>query len=441
MTIGIGLLGLGTVGAGVAEILATPQGRHPLVGKLALRRVAVRDCHRPRAVQLDPALLCTDPERVVDDPAVDIVVEVMGGLEPARSLILRAIAAGKPVVTANKAVIARYGEEIAAAAAQRGVYVLLEAAVGGGIPIIEPLKQSLGANRIERVSGIINGTTNYILSRMAAEGADYGAVLADAQRLGYAEADPAADVQGGDAADKIAILTSLAYGGSVPREAIPTEGIDLLDARDVAYADKLGFVVKLLAVSQRIDSPGAATAGDDSQWLDVRVHPTLVPRSHPLAGVNGVNNAILVEGDPVGQVMFYGPGAGAGPTASAVVADILNIAGIRAACHQVEGAGLDPLLAAGSWRRCRLVDGAQTTHRNYVRLRTSDQAGVIGHIGTCFGEAGVSIQSIVQFEADSEAAEIVVITHEVLEADFRRALAAIEALPEVNGVAACLRTL
>jgi homoserine dehydrogenase len=438
MTIGIGLLGLGTVGAGVAEILATPQGRHPLVGKLALRRVAVRDLQRPRPVQLDAALLCTDPEAVVDDPAVDIVVEVMGGLEPARSLILRAIAAGKPVVTANKAVIARYGEEIAAAAAERGVYVLLEAAVGGGIPIIEPLKQSLGANRIQRVSGIINGTTNYILSRMAAEGAEYGAVLADAQRLGYAEADPAADVQGGDAADKIAILTGLAYGGSVPREAIPTEGIDRLDARDVAYADKLGYVVKLLAVSQRIDRPGN---GDHSQWLDVRVHPTLVPRSHPLAGVHGVNNAILVEGEPVGQVMFFGPGAGAGPTASAVVADILNIAGIREACHQLEGASLDPLLAAGSWRQCQLVDGAETTHRNYVRLRTSDQAGVIGQIGTCFGEAGVSIQSIVQFEADSEAAEIVVITHEVLEANFRRALAAIEALPAVNGVAACLRTL
>jgi homoserine dehydrogenase len=441
MTIGIGLLGLGTVGAGVAEILATPQGRHPLVGKLALRRVAVRDLQRPRPVQLDAALLCTDPEAVVDDPAVDIVVEVMGGLEPARSLILRAIAAGKPVVTANKAVIARHGEEIAAAAAERGVYVLLEAAVGGGIPIIEPLKQSLGANRIQRVSGIINGTTNYILSRMAAEGADYGAVLADAQRLGYAEADPAADVQGGDAADKIAILTGLAYGGSVPREAIPTEGIDRLDARDVAYADKLGFVVKLLAVSQRVEPGGGSPSEDGTQWLDVRVHPTLVPRSHPLAGVNGVNNAILVEGEPVGQVMFFGPGAGAGPTASAVVADILNIAGIREACHQLEGAGLDPLLAAGSWRQCRLVDGAQTTHRNYVRLRTSDQAGVIGQIGTCFGEAGVSIQSIVQFEADSEAAEIVVITHEVLEANFRRALAAIEALPAVIGVAACLRTL
>jgi hypothetical protein len=223
MTIGIGLLGLGTVGAGVAGILATPEGRHPLVAELALKRVAVRDLARPRPLDLDPALLTTDAEAVVDDPAVDLVVEVMGGLEPARSLILRSIAAGKPVVTANKAVIARYGDEIAAAAAAQGVYVLIEAAVGGGIPIIEPLKQSLGSNRIQRVSGIINGTTNYILSRMAAEGAAYGDVLADAQRLGYAEADPAADVEGGDAADKIAILAGLAYGGAIERAQIPTE--------------------------------------------------------------------------------------------------------------------------------------------------------------------------------------------------------------------------
>ena len=436
MTIGIGWLGLGTFGAGVAEILLNPQGRHPLVGQLALKRVAVRDLSRPRPVDLPAEVLCTDPLAVVNDPAVDIVVEVMGGLEPARSLILAAIAAGKPVVTANKAVIARYGEEIAAAAAEKGVYVLIEAAVGGGIPIIEPLKQSLGGNRIQRVSGIINGTTNYILSRMADEGAAYADVLADAQRLGYAEADPAADVEGGDAADKIAILSGLAYGGSVERTAIPTEGINTLEGRDVSVAAQLGYVVKLVASAQFL-----GTDTDGTVQLDVRVGSTLLPREHPLAGVHGVNNAILVEGDPVGRVMFYGPGAGAGPTASAVVADILNIAGIREATG--EAGGLDPLLAAGRWRPCRLVDPGQTRHRNYLRLQTGDQAGVNGRIGSCYGDEGVSLQSILQFETSDDAndAEIVVITHEVEEASFRRALAAITALPDVKAVAACLRTL
>lgn len=436
MTIGIGLLGLGTVGAGVAEILQTPDGRHPLVGELALKRVAVRDLNRPRPIDLPSDILCTDPEAVVQDPAVDIVVEVMGGLEPARSLILAAIAAGKPVVTANKAVIARHGEEIAAAAAEQGVYVLIEAAVGGGIPIIEPLKQSLGGNRIQRVSGIINGTTNYILSRMADEGAAYAEVLADAQRLGYAEADPAADVGGGDAADKIAILSGLAYGGPIERAAIPTEGIDRLDGCDVTYAEQLGYVVKLVAQAQNL-----GTASDGTVQLDVRVSPTLLPKDHPLAGVHGVNNAILVEGDPVGRVMFYGPGAGSGPTASAVVADILNIAGIRAATGN--SGGLDPLLAASRWRNCALVDASETLQRHYVRLQTGDEAGVIGRIGSCFGEQGVSIRSIVQFETTGDAAdaEIVVITHEVKQQHFAAALAAIKALPEVKAVAACLPTL
>jgi homoserine dehydrogenase len=435
MAIGIGLLGLGTVGAGVAQILQTPDGRHPLVKDLALRQVAVRSLERPRPVELAAEMLTTDPAAVVANPAVDLVVEVMGGLEPARTLILAAIEAGKPVVTANKAVIARHGAEIAAAAAAKGVYVLMEAAVGGGIPILEPLKQSLGGNRIERVSGIINGTTNYILTRMAQEGASYASVLADAQALGYAEADPAADVEGGDAADKIAILTGLAYGGLVPREAIPTEGIDQLDTRDIDYARDLGFVVKLLAVAER-----HGTDSDGTEVLDVRVHPTLLAKDHPLAGVSGVNNAILVEGDPIGQVMFYGPGAGAGPTASAVVADILNIAAI----NQVAvgpGAGQDPLLAASNWRNCRLVDAGSTCHRNYVRFQSADRPGVIGHIGGCFGAEDVSLQSIVQFQSEGSGAEIVVITHAVEETRFRRALAAILEHPEVEAVTCCMRTL
>ena len=439
--IGVGLLGLGTVGGGVASILLNPKDRHPLVGDLDLVRVAVRDLERPRPVELPPAVLTTDARAVVTDPAVDVVVEVIGGIEPARSLILQAIASGKSVVTANKAVIARHGPEIAAAAKAAGVYVLIEAAVGGGIPIIEPLKQSLGGNSINRVSGIINGTTNYILTRMANEGAAYDDVLADAQRLGYAEADPAADVDGLDAADKISILSALAFGGPVDREAVPTTGISALQGRDVDYARQLGYGVKLLAVAERM-AVSEQTSGEDAQDvlpLSLRVQPTLVPTDHPLAGVNGVNNAILVEGDPIGRVMFYGPGAGAGPTASAVVADILNIAGIRQASG--DNGSVDPLLAAGSWRPCVLADSSAIRQRHYVRLNTKDAAGVIGKVGSCFGDRGVSIQSIVQFNASAAGAEIVVITHEVSQGQVMEALDAITALPEVSGLAAHLGCL
>ena len=432
--IGVGLLGLGTVGGGVASILLNPQERHPLVKDLELVRVAVRDLNRSRPVDLPEAVLTTDPGAVVNDPAVDVVVEVIGGIEPARTLILQAIAAGKSVVTANKAVIARHGTEIAAAAKAAGVYVLIEAAVGGGIPIIEPLKQSLGGNRIDRVSGIINGTTNYILTRMAEEGAAYDAVLTDAQRLGYAEADPAADVDGLDAADKIAILSTLAFGGPIDRSAIPTEGISTLQGRDVDYARQLGYGVKLLAVAERLGD-----AGDDPLPLSLRVQPTLVPKDHPLAGVNGVNNAILVEGDPIGRVMFYGPGAGAGPTASAVVADILNIAGIRQASDTA--GGIDPLLAGDSWRTCVLADSGAIRQRHYVRFNTFDTPGVIGNVGGCFGACGVSIQSIVQFNASEAGAEIVVITHEVTQGQVTDALREITNLPEVSRLAAHLGCL
>ena len=432
--IGVGLLGLGTVGGGVASILLNPQERHPLVKDLELVKVAVRDLKRPRPVELPDAMLTTDPAAVVNDPAVDVLVEVIGGIEPARSLILQAIDAGKSVVTANKAVIARHGTEIAAAAKAAGVYVLIEAAVGGGIPIIEPLKQSLGANRIDRVSGIINGTTNYILTRMAEEGAAYEAVLADAQRLGYAEADPAADVDGLDAADKIAILSTLAFGGPIDRSAIPTTGISALQGSDVDYARQLGYGVKLLAVAERLGKEG-----QDPLPLSLRVQPTLVPKDHPLAGVNGVNNAILVEGEPIGRVMFYGPGAGAGPTASAVVADILNIAGIRQASDSA--GSVDPLLAADSWRSCVLDESGAIRQRHYVRFNTLDAPGVIGKVGGCFGEYGVSIQSIVQFNASEAGAEIVVITHEVTERQVSDALKAITDLPEVSGLAAHLGCL
>ena len=435
--IGVGLLGLGTVGTGVANILQEPEGRNPLVSKIKLVKIAVRDIKRPRSIKINNSILTEDPLEVVDDPNIQVVVEVMGGIEPARSLILRAIKSGKSIVTANKAVIARHGEEIAAAAKASGVYVLIEAAVGGGIPIIEPLKQSLGGNKIHKVSGIINGTTNYILTRMEKEGASYKEVLKDAQNLGYAEADPAADVEGNDAADKIAILSGLAFGGHIERSDIPTNGINTLESRDINYANKLGFCVKLLAIAERKDN--SLQPNDSSLPLALWVEPTLVPQDHPLAGVNGVNNAILVEGDPIGEVMFYGPGAGSGPTASAVVADILNIAGIK--IMSTKNNSLDPLLSASSWRKCHLVGKSEIIHKNYVRLITEDSPGVIGKIGTHFGKRNISIESIVQFDASDKGAEIVVITHEVNGGQMEEALGDISQLSEVKKIAAFMGCL
>ncbi|MFO0173133.1 MAG: homoserine dehydrogenase, partial [Aphanizomenon sp.] len=309
MAVKLGILGLGTVGTGTVQLLQDKVGRHPLLQEIDIYRVGVRSLTKPRAVELSPEVITTDLEAIVNDPAVDIVVELMGGLEPARTLILTAINNGKHVVTANKAVISRFGAEIFTAANQAGVYVLLEAAVGGGIPVIQPLKQSLSVNRISAIMGIVNGTTNYILTRMQTEGSEFDDVLADAQRLGYAEADPTADVDGLDAGDKIAILASLGFDGRINRDNVYCEGIRQVTKTDIAYSAKLGFVIKLLGIAQHLDT--------DNSQLSVRVHPTLVPKNHPLASINGVYNAILIEGEPIGQVMLFGPGAGAGATASA----------------------------------------------------------------------------------------------------------------------------
>ena len=430
--IGIGLLGLGTVGSGVAEILQSPEGRNPLVSKTKLTRVAVRDLAKHRDAIVPSSILTERASEVVEDPSVDVVVEVIGGIEPARSLILKAISLGKSVVTANKALIARHGEEIAEAANSSGVYVLIEAAVGGGIPIIEPIKQSLGGNKIKKVSGIINGTTNYILSHMTKNGSAFLEVLKEAQELGYAEADPTADVEGIDAADKISILSGLAFGGAIERSNIPTQGINHLKARDIDYAARLGYSIKLLAIAENLDKSN--TSKDQALPLAAWVEPTLIPHKHPLAGVNEVNNAIFIEGEPIGEVMFYGPGAGAGPTASAVVADILNIAGIKSLNESNKS--LDPLLSYKTWRKCELVNSSEIIQKNYVRLITEDTPGVIGRIGNIFGANNVSIQSIVQFDAKNSCAEIVVITHEVTKGSMDKSLSEIENLTEVKTIEA-----
>jgi homoserine dehydrogenase len=438
----IGVLGLGTVGAGMADIVLNPTQRHPLVNELELYRVGVRDINKSRPVHLPPERLTTDLESIVTDPHVDIVVEVLGGLEPARSLMLKAIAHGKHVVTANKAVIARYGEEIFTAATQNGVYVLIEAAVGGGIPVIEPLKQSLCGNRIQAILGIVNGTTNYILTRMQTEGGDFGEILADAQALGYAEADPTADVDGFDAADKISILASLGFGGRIQLSEVYREGIRGVTAADITYAEKLGFVIKLLAIAQRIETK----AEPAPEQLQIRVHPTLVPKAHPLANINDVYNAILIEGDPVGQVMFYGRGAGAGPTASAVVADVLNIAALlkvgRGAVVGSDGVPLlDPLLACSHQHYCQISPMADVVTRFYARFLTQDSPGVIGRLGTCFGEHQVSLESIVQTGLQENSAEIVIVTHDVREGHFQAALQSIRQMDVIKSIPSVLRVL
>jgi homoserine dehydrogenase len=428
----IGLLGFGTVGTGTAEILLDPSGRNSLLTEIEIAKVGVRSLDKLRSPELPAGVITTDLTAIVSDPDIEIIVELLGGLEPARSLILQAIAHGKHIVTANKAVIARHGAEIYTAANQAGVYVFLEAAVGGGIPIIKPLKQSLGVNRIQTVIGIINGTTNYILTQMSKAGADFADVLAEAQQLGYAEADPTADVDGLDAADKIAILAAIAFGGRIKREEISCEGIRQINATDISYADDLGFVIKLLAIAK-------INPNNSEDSLQVRVHPTLVPKGHPLSNVNGVYNAILVEGEPLGQVMFFGPGAGKGATASAVVSDIVNIVGILQSRNATKN--LDPLLSCSHDHFLNLTPIANIETRFYARFLCEDVSGVIGHLGTSFGNHNVSLESVVQIGFRDNLAEIVVVTHDVQEGNFRNALEEIKKLDAINSIPSILRVL
>lgn len=439
MAFKIGLLGLGTVGTGTAEILLTPEGRHPLIQDITISQVGVKSLDKKRSIDLPTEILTTDLDAIVTNPDIDIIVEVLGGLEPARSLILKAIEHGKHVVTANKAVMARFGPEIYEAANKAKVYVLLEAAVGGGIPIVEPLKQSLGANRFENIIGIVNGTTNYILTQMTQNGADFDSVLKEAQALGYAEADPTADVGGLDAADKIAILASLAFGGKIKREDVYCEGITKITSSDISYAEKLGFVIKLLAIAQHHESNPQKIANTEPQQLQLRVHPTFVPKSHPLANINGVNNAILVQGQPLGQVMFYGPGAGSGPTASAVVADIMNIVGVLHSNQKAEI--LDPLLSCSPQHYCLIAPIEDLYTRFYARFLCADVPGVIGHLGMAFGEHDVSLESVVQIGFQGNLAEIVVVTHQVREGNFRKAIEEIRSLNAIKDIPSIIRVL
>jgi homoserine dehydrogenase len=356
-----------------------------------------------RGVVLDAKAFTTDPFEVVNDPNVDVVVELMGGIEPARDLIAQALGKGKPVVTANKALLAEHGAELYAAADAAGIDLLFEAAVAGGIPFIRPLRESLRGEPIRRVMGIVNGTTNFILTKMTEEGADYAVVLAEAQALGYAEADPTADVEAFDAAAKCAIIASIAFGANVTSNDVHREGITTVTAADIAVAKRLGYVVKLLAIAE-IDA--------DSQELAVRVHPAMVPLNHPLASVREAYNAVFVEGDAVGSLMFYGRGAGGSPTASAVLGDTIDAAvNLKKGTHAMLGSFSKPRFTA--------ID---KTHSEYMlALEVLDQPGVLHSITGVFAQNGVSIRTAEQ-EGIGENARLVFITHLAQEASVQKCL-------------------
>ena len=420
-TVGVGILGGGTVGGALvrrlveeSEAIFAKSGLH-----LEVRKVAVRDRVKNRPFAVDPSVLTDDPSEVITDPDVEMVVELMGGLDPAGDLVLQALEAGKPVVTANKELVAARGLELIEAAAASGVSLLFEAAVGGGIPIIRPLSQSLAGERISRVLGIVNGTTNYILTKMAEEDLAYADALAEAQLLGFAESDPTADVSGGDAAAKAAILASLAFGTWVNVDNVFREGIDGLDAIDLSLASDLGYVVKLLAIGT-----------EDAEGVAVRVHPTLVKEDHPLASVRGPQNAIYLEGPAIGSLMFSGPGAGGEPTATAVLGDMID-----AARELLAGAPVSPKVR---FQPGRMLDFNTVTTKWYVRLEVADSPGVLAAIASTFGDNEVSIASVWQ-EGRGDEATLLLITHDAAEANLRHAVGSLEQLDIVRQVAATIR--
>jgi len=421
--VGVGILGGGTVGGAVAHRLLTESGAIAAKAgiELELRRLAVRDVGKPRKHTFPEAVLTDEAATVVDDPDVQLVVELMGGLDPAGDLVMAALEAGKPVVTANKELVAARGKELIQTAEDRGVSLLFEAAVGGAIPIIRPLSESLAAERITEILGIVNGTTNYILTRMCEAGADYAEALAEAQERGYAEADPTADVSGADAASKAAILASLAFGAWVGSDQVHREGIESIESADIAFAADLGYVPKLLAV---------ATGGE--RGVSVRVHPTLISTGHPLANIGGSQNAVFLRGPDVDELLFAGPGAGGEPTATAVLGDI-----IEGARELLAGAPAPPRVrfAPGEVR-----DFAEVDTSWYLRLEVADEPGVLAQIASMIGESAVSIESMVQI-GRGDTATLLFITHASPEADHQAAVSALRGLAAVRQVAAAIRVL
>ena len=426
----VGLIGLGTVGTGVFEVL---RRNHEEIERRAGRAIQVtmvsrRDTARAKAVVGEAAQVVADPRDIIRSPDIDVVVELIGGYDLARELVLEAIEAGKHVVTANKALLAVHGTEIFDAAQRKGVIVAFEGAVAGGIPIIKALREGLTANRIQWIAGIINGTTNFILSEMRDKGLDFDTVLKEAQRLGYAEADPTFDIEGVDAAHKATIMSAIAFGIPVQFDKAYVEGITQLSAQDIKYAEQLGYRIKLLGITKR-----------SAKGIELRVHPALVPSKRLLANVEGAMNAVVVQGDAVGTTLYYGKGAGSEPTASAVIADLVDIARLHAAdpLHRVPHLAFQPNTLADAMGALPVLPMSEVVTSYYLRLRVADQAGVLAKVTGLLAEAGVSIDAVLQREADevggegSTQTDLIILTHDTREGTMDAVIAQMQALPTV----------
>ena len=422
----VGLLGIGTVGSGTFNVLRRNQGEiQRRAGRgIEIAMVADLDVERARQVVGEGVAVVNDARQVIANPEIDIVIELIGGYGIARQLVLEAIAAGKHVVTANKALLAVHGTEIFAAAQARGVMVAFEAAVAGGIPIIKALREGLTANSIQWVAGIINGTTNFILSEMRDKGLDFDVVLKEAQRLGYAEADPTFDIEGVDAAHKATLMSAIAFGVPVQFEKAYVEGITRLGAADIRYAEQLGYRIKLLGIAKRA-----------AQGIELRVHPSLVPTSRLIANVEGAMNAVMVQGDAVGTTLYYGKGAGSEPTASAVIADLVDITRL----HTADPKNRVPHLAfqPTAMSDLPILPMSEVVTSYYLRLRVADQTGVLAELTGLLAQAGVSIDAVLQREADqvSQAGEnqtdVIILTHDTREGTMDEVMARMQALPTV----------
>ncbi|WP_422016347.1 homoserine dehydrogenase [Roseateles sp.] len=425
----VGLIGLGTVGAGTFHVLQRNQAEiRGRAGRgIEIAMVAARNAERAKAYQAqvgDGVPCVADAQELVDNPAIDIVVELIGGVEPARTLVLRAIANGKHVVTANKALLALHGTEIFEAAREKGVVVAFEAAVAGGIPIIKALREGLTANRIEWIAGIINGTTNFILSEMRGKGLDFATVLKEAQRLGYAESDPTFDIEGVDAAHKLTIMSAIAFGVPVQFDKAHVEGISSLQATDIKYAEQLGYRIKLLGITRR-------RQGSGSQGIELRVHPTLIPATRLIANVEGAMNAVVVQADAVGTTLYYGKGAGAEPTASAVVADLVDVTRLHTADpdHRVPHLAFQPDAMSDT----PILPMAEVHTAFYLRLVVADQPGVLSRITTILAEHDISIDAVLQRESGEgeRQTDLIILTHDTVEGRMNEALARMQGLPTV----------